>query len=130
MITHFLNPVIRGFGPKHVLGQQCLAQGARKIGVNSFAPLAVVHLLVAASWNHTSIYSGTIPASTEFYRNFVEIYFMNDFDEYVDEDNVDKLLEKAVEEVKADIEENQDKDSTIGIQAFHFKFVSIEDIYY
>ena len=55
---------------------------------------------------------------------------MNDFDEKVDEDNVDELLEKAVEEIKADIEEDQDKDSIIGIQAFHFKFVIIEDIYY
>ena len=62
--------------------------------------------------------------------SYRDIYFMNDFDEYVDEDNVDELLEKAVEEIKADIRENQDKDSTIGIQAFHFKFVIIEDIYY
>ena len=55
--------------------------------------------------------------------------FMNDFDEYVDENNVDEPLEKAVEEIKTDIED-QDKDSIIGIQAFHFKFVMIEDIYY
>ena len=55
---------------------------------------------------------------------------MNDFDEYVDEDDVDELLEKAVEEIKTDIEEDQDKDSIIEIQAFHFKFVIIEDIYY
>jgi hypothetical protein len=55
---------------------------------------------------------------------------MNDFDEYVDEDNVDELLEKAVEEIKADIEENQDKDSTIGIHTFHFELIIIEDIYY
>ena len=54
---------------------------------------------------------------------------MNDFDEYVDENNVDEPLEKAVEEIKTDIED-QDKDSIIGIQAFHFKFVMIEDIYY
>ena len=54
---------------------------------------------------------------------------MNDFDEYVDEDNVDEILEKAVEEIKTDIED-QDKDSIIGIQAFHFKLVIIEDIYY
>ena len=54
---------------------------------------------------------------------------MNDFDEYVDEDNVDEILEKAVEEIKTDIE-NQDKDSIIGIQAFHFKLVIMEDIYY
>ena len=44
---------------------------------------------------------------------------MNDFDEYVDENNVDEILEKAVEEIKTDIED-QDKDSIIGIQAFHF----------
>ena len=62
--------------------------------------------------------------------SYREIYFMNDFDEYVDEDNVDEILEKAVEEIKTDIEEDQDKDSIIGIQAFHFKFVIIEDIYY
>ena len=54
---------------------------------------------------------------------------MNDFDEYVDEDNVDEILEKAVEEIKTDIED-QDKDSIIGIQAFHVKLVIIEDIYY
>ena len=54
---------------------------------------------------------------------------MNDFDEYVDEDNVDEILEKAVEEIKTDIE-NQDKDSIIGIQAFHFKLVIMEDSYY
>jgi hypothetical protein len=58
-----------------------------------------------------------------------KIYFMNDFDEYVDEDNVDEFLEKAVEENKNDIED-QDKDSIIGIQASHFKLVIIEDIYY
>ena len=61
--------------------------------------------------------------------SYREIYFMNDFDEYVDEDNVDQILEKAVEEIKTDIED-QDKDSIIGIKAFHFKLVIIEDIYY
>ena len=61
--------------------------------------------------------------------SYRDIYFMNDFDEYVDEDNVDEILEKAVEEIKTDIED-QDKDSIIGIQAFHFKLVIIEDIYY
>ena len=61
--------------------------------------------------------------------SYREIYFMNDFDEYVDEDNVDETLEKAVEEIKTDIED-QDKDGIIGIQAFHFKLVIIEDIYY
>ena len=53
--------------------------------------------------------------------SYREIYFMNDFDEYVDEDNVDEILEKAVEEIKTDIEEDRDEDSIIGIQAFHFK---------
>ena len=55
---------------------------------------------------------------------------MNDFDEYVDEDDIDYVLDKAVEEMKTDIEEDGDKDSIIGIQAFHFKLVIIEDIYY
>ena len=59
-----------------------------------------------------------------------EIYFMNDFDEYVDEDDIDDVLNKADEEINTDIEEDQDKDSIAGIQAFHFKFVIIEDIYY
>ena len=55
---------------------------------------------------------------------------MNDFDEYVEEENVDELLEKTVEEIKTDIEEDQDEDGIIGIQTFHFKFVIIENIYY
>ena len=38
-------------------------------------------------------------------------------DEYVDEDNVDEILEKAVEEIKTDIED-QDKDSIIRTHAF------------
>ena len=50
--------------------------------------------------------------------SYREIYFMNDFDEYVDEDNVDEILEKAVEKIKTDIKEDRDKDSIIGIQAF------------
>ena len=62
--------------------------------------------------------------------SYREIYFMNDFDEYVDEDNINDVLNKAVEEIQEDIEEDQDKDSIIGIQAFHFKLVIIEDIYY
>ena len=59
-----------------------------------------------------------------------EIYFMNDFDEYVDEDNINDVLNKAVEEIQEDIEEDQDKDSIIGILAVHFKLAIIEDIYY
>ena len=59
-----------------------------------------------------------------------EIYFMNDFDEYVDEDNLEDVLNKADEEINTDIEEDQDKDSIIGIQAFHFELIIIEDIYY
>ena len=62
--------------------------------------------------------------------SYRETYFMNDFDEYVDEENVDEILEKAVAEIKTDIEEDRDKDSIIGIQAFHFKSIIIEDIYY
>ena len=38
---------------------------------------------------------------------------MHDFDEYVDEDNIDDVLNKADEEINADIEEDQDKDSNI-----------------
>ena len=34
---------------------------------------------------------------------FREIFFMNGFDEYVDEDNIDEVLNKAVEEMKTDI---------------------------
>ena len=55
---------------------------------------------------------------------------MNDFDEYVDEDNIKDVLNKAAEEIQEDIEKDQDKDSMIGIQAFHFELVIIEDIYY
>ena len=55
---------------------------------------------------------------------------MHDFDEYVDEDNIDDVLNKADEEINTDIEEDQDKDSIIGIQAFHVEFTIIEDIYY
>ena len=62
--------------------------------------------------------------------SYREIYFMNDFDEYVDEDNIDAVLHKAVEEIKTAIEGDQDNDSIIGIQAFHFKLTVIEDIYY
>ena len=29
--------------------------------------------------------------------SYREIYFMNDFDEYLDEDNIDTMVEKAVE---------------------------------
>ena len=35
--------------------------------------------------------------------SFREIYFMNGFDEYVDEDNIDEVLNKAVEEINTDI---------------------------
>ena len=55
---------------------------------------------------------------------------MSDFDEYLDEDNIDTILEKAVEEIQEDIDEDRDKDSIIGIQAFHFKLIIFEDIYY
>ena len=60
--------------------------------------------------------------------SYREIYFMNDFDEYVDEDNVDEILDKAVEEIQENTDEDNDKDSIIGIQLFHFKLMIIEDI--
>ena len=41
--------------------------------------------------------------------------------EYVNEDNIDKVLDKAVDEIKTGIEEDQDKDSILVIHAFHFK---------
>ena len=59
--------------------------------------------------------------------SYREIYFMNDFEEYVDEDNIEEVLNKAVEEINEDIEEDEDKDSIIGIQAFHFKLVIIDN---
>ena len=59
-----------------------------------------------------------------------EIDFMNDFDEYVDEDDIDDVLNKADEEINTDIEEDQDKDSTIGIHTSHFELLIIEEIYY
>ena len=62
--------------------------------------------------------------------SYREIYFMHDFDEYVDEDNIEDVLNKADEEINADIEEDQDKDSILGIQAFHFELIIIEDICY
>ena len=62
--------------------------------------------------------------------SYTEIYFMNGFDEYLDEDSIDTILEKAVEEIQEDIDEDRHKDSIIGIQAFHFKLIIIEDIYY
>ena len=40
--------------------------------------------------------------------SYREIYFMNDFDEYVGEDNADEILEEAIEKIKTDIE-NQKK---------------------
>ena len=46
------------------------------------------------------------------------------------EDNIEDVLNKADEEINTDIEEDQDKDSIIGIQAFHFELIIIEDIYY
>ena len=55
---------------------------------------------------------------------------MHDFDEYVDEDNIEDVLNKADEEINTDIEEDPDKDSIIGIQTFHFELIIIEDIYY
>ena len=62
--------------------------------------------------------------------SYTEIYFMNDFDEYLDEDSIDTILEKSVEKIQEDIDEDRHKDSIIGIQTFHFKLIIIEDIYY
>ena len=45
--------------------------------------------------------------------SYREIYFMHDFDEYVDEDNIEDVLNKADEEINTDIEEDQDKDRII-----------------
>ena len=53
--------------------------------------------------------------------DYRELYFMNDFDEYVDEDNIGEVLERAVEERQEDIDEDHDKENITGIQAFHFK---------
>ena len=44
--------------------------------------------------------------------------------------DIDDVLNKADEEIDTDIEEDQGKDSIIGIQAFHFELIIIEDIYY
>ena len=55
---------------------------------------------------------------------------MNDFDEYVDEDNIDNILEKAVEEIQEDIDEDNDKYRIMGIQTFHFNLIIIEDNYF
>ena len=62
--------------------------------------------------------------------SYREIYFMHDFDEYVNEDNIEDVLNKADEEINTDIEEDQDKDSIIGIHSFHFELIIIQDIYY
>ena len=59
--------------------------------------------------------------------SYRDIFFMNDFDEYIDEDNIDEILNKTVEEINEDIEDDEDKDNIIGIQAFHFKLVIIEN---
>ena len=61
--------------------------------------------------------------------SYRDIYFMNDFEEYVDEDNIDGILERAVVEIQEDIDEDRDKDSIIEIHAFHFKLAIIEGIY-
>ena len=39
-------------------------------------------------------------------------------------------MEETVEEIKTDIEEDQDKGSIMGIQAFQFELIITEDIYY
>ena len=48
--------------------------------------------------------------------SYKQSYLMNGFDEYVDKDNIGDVLDKAVEEIQGDIDEDNDKDSIIGIQ--------------
>ena len=43
---------------------------------------------------------------------------MHEFDEYVNENNIGKVLDKSNEKINADIED-QDKDTILGGQAFH-----------
>ena len=43
---------------------------------------------------------------------------MNDFDEYVDEDDIDEVLHKAVKEIRTAIEGDQKKDSIIEYKPF------------
>ena len=40
--------------------------------------------------------------------SYKQIYFINDFDEFIDEENIDKILEKAVEEIQEYTEEDND----------------------
>ena len=58
--------------------------------------------------------------------SYREIYYINDFDEYVNEYNLSHILNQAVDEIQEDIDEDPDKDSIIGIQAFHFKLIVID----
>ena len=51
---------------------------------------------------------------------------MHDFDEY----NIEHVLNKADKKINTDIKENQNKNSIIGIQSFHFELIIIENIYY
>ena len=43
---------------------------------------------------------------------------MNDFDEYIDDNDIDDVLDKAVAEIQEYMDEHNGKDSIIGIQAF------------
>ena len=43
---------------------------------------------------------------------------MNDYDEYVDKDNIDEVLHKAFEEIQTAIEGDQDKDSILEYKPF------------
>ena len=73
----FLNPVIRGFGCLNIyLANNFWLKVPAKTGVNSFASLAICHLLVTASWSYTRIYSGTIPAFTEFTGILPFLFFL------------------------------------------------------
>ena len=55
---------------------------------------------------------------------------MYNFNKYIDENNINNLLNKADKEIITDIKENQNKDNIIRIQRFYFKLIVIKDIYY
>ena len=119
---------------RHVRPVECTIRGRpeAQFSVNGRGSLGLRQrgVLERWPWRLTKSHWRKVPPKKSLGSWVTTSGWMNYFDEKVDEDNVDELLEKAVEEIKADIEEDQDKDSITGIQAFHFKFVIIEDIYY
>ena len=59
--------------------------------------------------------------------SYREIYFIDDFDDdYVNQYNLSQTLNQAVDEIQEDIDEDPEKDSILGIQAFHFKLTVID----